>query len=198
MPENHLAGGYRIGVRANDPTTKDQEFVLFGQGRHILPEVSVEMDDGLEVTLLHRPHLPCTPRPYSPNTTESKSKNWKEIVFKLGPSRSSTFTKAFLAVFAINTVVDLLFCTLDLPTSSTRETTLIWRLLSDLTRSLPWATFSLSPSRMAKLPVPLRNQTVPLFVYPLETGKVGRPFSSLSQTVLEVWWKIISLTINPF
>jgi regulator of protease activity HflC (stomatin/prohibitin superfamily) len=37
VPENHLAGGYRIGMQKGG-STKDQEFVLFSQGRHILPE----------------------------------------------------------------------------------------------------------------------------------------------------------------
>ena len=36
VPENHLAGGYRIG--ANNTSARDQEFVLFSQGRHVLPE----------------------------------------------------------------------------------------------------------------------------------------------------------------
>lgn len=36
VPENHLAGGYRIG--ADVVGSKDQEFVLFSQGRHVLPE----------------------------------------------------------------------------------------------------------------------------------------------------------------
>lgn len=36
VPENHLAGAYRIGT--NGEHTRDQEFVLFSQGRHVLPE----------------------------------------------------------------------------------------------------------------------------------------------------------------
>lgn len=36
VPENHLAGGYRIGAESQGTT--DQEFVLFSQGRHVLPE----------------------------------------------------------------------------------------------------------------------------------------------------------------
>jgi len=36
VPENHLAGGYRIGQESAG--AKDQEFVLFSQGRHVLPE----------------------------------------------------------------------------------------------------------------------------------------------------------------
>ncbi len=36
VPENHLAGGFRIG--ATDEDAVDQEFVLFEQGRHVLPE----------------------------------------------------------------------------------------------------------------------------------------------------------------
>mmetsp|Transcript_33123 Transcript_33123/g.55725 ORF Transcript_33123/g.55725 Transcript_33123/m.55725 type:complete len:869 (-) Transcript_33123:262-2868(-) len=36
VPENHLAGGYRIG--SQDEHSRDQEFVLFSQGRHVLPE----------------------------------------------------------------------------------------------------------------------------------------------------------------
>jgi regulator of protease activity HflC (stomatin/prohibitin superfamily) len=35
IPENHLAGGYRIGAAGN---ARDQEYVLFSQGRHVLPE----------------------------------------------------------------------------------------------------------------------------------------------------------------
>lgn len=46
VPENHLAGGYRIGSTRDketgqeqkEPETRDQEFVLFSQGRHVLPE----------------------------------------------------------------------------------------------------------------------------------------------------------------
>lgn len=36
VPENHLAGAYRIG--STGANSKDQEFVLFSQGRHVLPE----------------------------------------------------------------------------------------------------------------------------------------------------------------
>lgn len=36
VPENHLAGGYRIGTHGIG--SSDQEFVLFSQGRHVLPE----------------------------------------------------------------------------------------------------------------------------------------------------------------
>eukprot|EP00040_Diaphanoeca_grandis_P020572 m.109431 g.109431 ORF g.109431 m.109431 type:complete len:909 (-) comp27957_c0_seq1:190-2916(-) len=36
VPENHLAGGYRIGTHGTG--SSDQEFVLFSQGRHVLPE----------------------------------------------------------------------------------------------------------------------------------------------------------------
>jgi len=36
VPENHLAGGYRIGQETEG--SRDQEFVLFSQGRHVLPE----------------------------------------------------------------------------------------------------------------------------------------------------------------
>jgi len=36
VPENHLAGGYRIGQETEG--ARDQEFVLFSQGRHVLPE----------------------------------------------------------------------------------------------------------------------------------------------------------------
>lgn len=36
VPENHLAGGYRIGSQGSN--SRDQEFVLFSQGRHVLPE----------------------------------------------------------------------------------------------------------------------------------------------------------------
>lgn len=36
VPENHIAGGYRIGEHGQK--SNDQEFVLFSQGRHILPE----------------------------------------------------------------------------------------------------------------------------------------------------------------
>ena len=36
VPENHIAGGYRVGQHSKDAL--DQEFVLFSQGRHVLPE----------------------------------------------------------------------------------------------------------------------------------------------------------------
>eukprot|EP00056_Hartaetosiga_gracilis_P006444 m.96660 g.96660 ORF g.96660 m.96660 type:complete len:850 (+) comp12472_c0_seq1:59-2608(+) len=36
VPENHIAGGFRIGRQEDD--SQDQEFVLFSQGRHVLPE----------------------------------------------------------------------------------------------------------------------------------------------------------------
>ena len=36
VPENHLAGAYRIGSQGEH--SKDQEFVLFSQGRHVLAE----------------------------------------------------------------------------------------------------------------------------------------------------------------
>eukprot|EP00598_Pedospumella_elongata_P003132 CAMPEP_0184967248 /NCGR_PEP_ID=MMETSP1098-20130426/685_1 /TAXON_ID=89044 /ORGANISM="Spumella elongata, Strain CCAP 955/1" /LENGTH=857 /DNA_ID=CAMNT_0027488673 /DNA_START=80 /DNA_END=2653 /DNA_ORIENTATION=+ len=36
VPENHLAGAYRIGSQGED--SRDQEFVLFSQGRHVLAE----------------------------------------------------------------------------------------------------------------------------------------------------------------
>jgi regulator of protease activity HflC (stomatin/prohibitin superfamily) len=35
VPENHLAGGFRVGAVGDQ---NDQEFVLFSQGRHVLPE----------------------------------------------------------------------------------------------------------------------------------------------------------------
>jgi len=36
VPENHIAGGYRVGEHGEHAL--DQEFVLFSQGRHVLPE----------------------------------------------------------------------------------------------------------------------------------------------------------------
>jgi len=36
VPENHLAGAYRIGSK--EENSRDQEFVLFSQGRHVLAE----------------------------------------------------------------------------------------------------------------------------------------------------------------
>lgn len=36
VPENHIAGGFRIG--RDDESEKDGEYVLFGQGRHVLDE----------------------------------------------------------------------------------------------------------------------------------------------------------------
>lgn len=36
VPENHVAGGFRIGKTGEEDT--DQEFVLFSQGRHVLPD----------------------------------------------------------------------------------------------------------------------------------------------------------------
>jgi hypothetical protein len=38
VPENHLAGGFRIGKDAEDADSRDQEFVLFSQGRHVMPD----------------------------------------------------------------------------------------------------------------------------------------------------------------
>lgn len=55
VPENHLAGGYRIGAEG-DMAQVDQEFVLFSQGRHVLPEskyygVSIVKLDSEKLTL---------------------------------------------------------------------------------------------------------------------------------------------------
>ena len=36
VPENHIAGGFRIGQHGED--SQDQEFCLFSQGRHVLPD----------------------------------------------------------------------------------------------------------------------------------------------------------------
>ena len=49
MPENHLAGGYRIGQHGEG--SQDQEFVLFSQGRHVLPESKCVPAAGVIVAL---------------------------------------------------------------------------------------------------------------------------------------------------